>query len=511
MIHIIGGLFGLAVLVGLGFAFSTNRGKINWRTVAMGLVLQMLLGLLLLKVPQTASAFEVLTYKIRDFLKLADIGGSFVFSEQHMTPTFTPASDFGQVARILEAVPEGETLPPEAQQEIIQKLKGIQSLEEQVKSVAGELESSEAPLDHAACAALAGRLNGIAAGRNSATGSLGVYVFAIRVAPTIIFFSAFISVLYYLGIIQKVIVAIAFVMRKTMGTSGAETLSVSANIFVGQTEAPFLIKPFLDHMTYSEVNAVMVGGFATIAGGVLAAYIGMGISPTHLIVASVMSAPAAMVMAKLMVPETAHSETAGDAKLPKIQVGDNLIDAAARGTTDGLKLAVNVMAMLIAFISLIAVADWILGAIDAKIDGDWLGGQAFAVGSGTEFKGWFPGSLRTIFGTVFAPIAWVMGVPWSEAAPVGNLLGTKICVNEFVAYAELSKAIGVHQLSERSVVIATYALCGFANFSSIGIQIGGISAICPGRRTELAKLGLRAMFGGALASWMTATVAGMLL
>lgn len=509
--HLITGLLGLAVLVGLGFAFSTNRRKIAWRTVAMGLVLQLGLGILLLKVPQTASAFEILTFKIRDFLKLADIGGGFVFSEQFMTPTFAPASDFGRVASILESVSEGQTLSPEAKREVVIELRGIQSLQERVDSLAAELEASQTPLDRAACAALAGRLHGIAADRNSATGSLGVWVFAIRVAPTIIFFSAFISVLYYLGIIQKVIVAIAFVMRKTMGTSGAETLSVSANIFVGQTEAPFLIKPFLDRMTFSEVNAVMVGGFATIAGGVLAAYIGMGISPTHLIVASVMSAPAAMVMAKLMVPETEHSETAGDAKLPEVQVGDNLIDAAARGTTDGLKLAANVMAMLIAFISLIAVADWILGAVDARIDGDWLGGEAFAVGGGMEFKGWFPGSLRTIFGTVFAPIAWIMGVPWGEAAGVGHLLGTKICVNEFVAYAELSKAIGVHQLSERSIVIATYALCGFANFSSIGIQIGGIAAICPGKRAELAKLGLRAMFGGAFASWMTATVAGMLL
>ena len=277
------------------------------------------------------------------------------------------------------------------------------------------------------------------------------------------------------------------------------------------SQSPFLIKPFLDKMTYSEVHAVMVGGFATIAGGVLAAYIGMGISPTHLIVASVMSAPAALVMAKLLVPETEHSETAGDAKLPKIQAGENLVDAAARGTTDGLKLAVNVMAMLIAFIALIALVDWVLGGIDAKVDGQWFGGEAFAVGAGTEYKGWFPGSLRTIFGTVFAPLAWVMGVPWREAANVGNLLGTKICVNEFVAYAELSKMMGSGELSERSIVIATYALCGFANFSSVGIQIGGISAIAPSRRTDLARLGIRAMFGGAFASWMTATIAGLLL
>jgi len=502
---------GLAVFVGLGYGLSTNRAKVNWRTVGMGIGLQLLLGVVLLKIPQTADAFEKLTFKVRDFLKLADLGGSFVFSEELMAPTFTPSSEFGRVAEILEGVQEGEALQGEAKQEIITRLSSLKSLEERAEAIAAQLDQQEEPVEYEACQALVGRLHQLASSQHRAAGGLGIYVFAFRVAPTIIFFSAFISVLYYLGVIQKIIAGIAFVMRKTMGTSGAETLSVSANIFVGQTEAPFLIKPFLDKMTYSEVNAVMVGGFATIAGGVLAAYIGMGISPTHLIVASVMSAPAALVMAKLLVPETEHSETAGDAKLPKIHVGENLVDAAARGTTDGLKLALNVMAMLIAFIALIALVDWILGGIDAVVDGRWLGGEAFAVGSGVEYKGWFPGSLRTLFGTVFAPLAWVMGVSWAEAAEVGNLLGTKICVNEFVAYAELSKLIGSGRLSERSIVIATYALCGFANFASVGIQIGGISALSPSRRADLAKLGLRAMFGGAFASWMTATVAGLLL
>jgi len=335
------------------------------------------------------------------------------------------------------------------------------------------------------------------------------YQFAFSVLPTIIFFSAVMSILYYFGIMQAVVKMMARFMRWTMGTSGAETLSCSANIFVGQTEAPLLIKPFLDDMTISELHAIMVGGFATIAGGVLAGYIRMGIDAGHLIAASVMAAPAALVMAKIMLPETEHSKTAGDVDIPDVGRADNVLDAAARGVTDGLKLAVNVGAMLVAFIALIGLVDGVLGYIDKLIDFQLLGG-ALNQANG-EYYGIFPGSLKTFFGTIFRPVAFVMGVPWNETIAVGNLLGIKIAVNEFVGYAELGKLIANGELSERAATIATYALCGFANFSSIGIQIGGIGAIAPKRRSELSRVALRAMFTGAFVSWMSATIAGMLL
>ena len=335
------------------------------------------------------------------------------------------------------------------------------------------------------------------------------FQFAFSVLPTIIFFSAFMSILYYLGIMQAVVKMMARFMRWTMGTSGAETLSCSSNIFVGQTEAPLLIRPFLNEMTVSELHAIMVGGFATIAGGVLAGYIRMGINAGHLIAASVMSAPAALVMAKVFFPETEHSKTAGDVEIPDVGRADNLLDAAARGVTDGLKLAVNVGAMLIAFIALIGFIDVVLGFFDRLIDARLLGG-ALNQARG-EYQGIFPGSLKTLFGTIFSPLAFLMGVPWREAMDVGNLLGIKIAVNEFVGYAELAKHITAADLSPRSVTIATYALCGFANFASIGIQLGGIGALAPSRRSDLSRVALRAMFAGALASWMTASIAGILV
>ena len=341
--------------------------------------------------------------------------------------------------------------------------------------------------------------------------------FAFKVLPTIIFFGGFMGVLYYLGIMQRVIEALSHFMRWTIGTSGAETLSCTANIFVGQTEAPLLIKPFLPGMTQSELLTIMVGGFATIAGGVLAGYIAMGVPAGHLVAASVMSAPAALVVGKIIYPEKEHSQTAGDVKMPPIESGGNVIEAASNGIVDGLKLAVNVGAMLIGFIALIAVVDVILGLLDRWIDGGLLGGTYMpyaasgmspAIG---EYQGIFPGSLQTLFGTLLRPLAWLMGVPWVDAARVGNLLGVKLSLNEFVAFGTLGSYIQENLLSERAIVISTYALCGFANFSSIGIQIGGISAIAPQRKGDLARVGLKAMFGGALASWLTATIAGILL
>lgn len=344
------------------------------------------------------------------------------------------------------------------------------------------------------------------------------FQFAFKVLPTIIFFGGFMSVLYYLGIMQRIIEGMAHFMRWTIGTSGAETLSCSANIFVGQTEAPLLIKPFLDDLTRSELLTVMVGGFATIAGGVLAGYIAMGIPAGHLIAASVMAAPAALVVGKIIYPELEHSQTAGDVKMPDVQVGDNIIGAASNGIIDGFKLALNVGAMLIGFIALIAVVDTVLIWLDGLIDGRMLGGEYVAYAFETmwspvrgEYLGVFPGSLQTLFGSVLRPLAWLMGVPWADAAAVGNLIGIKLSLNEFVAYGALTTYVQQGVLSERAVVIATYALCGFANFSSIGIQIGGISAVAPKRKTDLAQLGLKAMFGGALASCLTATIAGLLL
>jgi CNT family concentrative nucleoside transporter len=334
------------------------------------------------------------------------------------------------------------------------------------------------------------------------------FQFAFKVLPTIVFFSAFMSIMYYLGVMQVIIKALARVMQKALGTSGSETLTVSANIFIGQTEAPLLVRPFLPTMTRSELLTMMVGGFATVAGGVLAGYIGMGVNPGHLIVASVLSAPAAIVMGKIIYPETEVSVTAGNAELPDFDSGTNIIDAAARGTSDGLKLAVNVGAMLLAFISLIALVDWLLGYADLFIDGRLMGGLLM---ENSEYAGFFPGSLQTFFGTLLSPLAFIMGTPWHNAHQVGNLLGIKLAVNEFVSYMQLVEYMKLPEFSERAQVIATYALCGFANFSSIGIQIGGISALAPERRSDLAQLGLRAMIGGALASWMTACVAGMMI
>ncbi|PLX16124.1 MAG: NupC/NupG family nucleoside CNT transporter [Candidatus Muiribacterium halophilum] len=315
------------------------------------------------------------------------------------------------------------------------------------------------------------------------------YIFAFQVLPTIIFFSSFMSVLYHLGIMQKIVVVMAKAMTKFMGASGAESLSCAANVFVGQTEAPLVIKPYIKTMTKSEVMTLMTGGMATVAGGVMAAYVGMGVDAGHLLAASIMSAPAAIVMAKLLVPEVEESQTAGDVKLQLEKTSVNVIDAAASGAADGLKLALNVAAMLLAFIALIDMVNFFI----VKLSGLFL----------TD-----PLTFQGLLSYIFAPIAWIMGVPKADMYEIGKLLGIKTVLNEFVAYAELSKVVG--KLSERSVVIATYALCGFANFSSIAIQIGGISALAPGKKHMLAKLGMKSMIGGTLAAFLTATIAGML-
>jgi len=335
------------------------------------------------------------------------------------------------------------------------------------------------------------------------------FIFAFQVLPTIIFFSALMGVLYHLNVMQAIVRVMALAITKVMRVSGAETTSVCASVFIGQTEAPLTVRPYIARMTQSELLTMMIGGMAHIAGGVLAAYVGMlgGGDPEaqafyakHLLAASIMAAPATLVVAKLLIPETGTPLTRGTVKMEVEKTSSNLIDAAAAGAGDGLKLALNIGAMLLAFIALIAL-------INAPLT--WLGevtGLAALLGA--------PTNLATIFGYLLAPIAWVIGTPWADATTVGSLIGQKVVINEFVAYTELSRIIngqvaGV-TLSEEGRLIATYALCGFANFSSIAIQIGGIGGLAPERRHDLAKFGLRAVLGGTIATFMTATIAGVL-
>lgn len=320
------------------------------------------------------------------------------------------------------------------------------------------------------------------------------FYFAFKVLPTIIFVSALTSILYYLGVMQFVVHGLARMMQWTLGTSAAETLSASANIFLGQTEAPLLVKPYIDKMTLSELNAVMVGGFATIAGGVLAAFVGMGVDAGHLVTASVISAPAGLMIAKLMLPEVEQPATLGADTASVPRPGVNLIEAAAIGATDGMKLALNVAAMLLVFLALVAMLDKGVGLIGGLFSLDW--------------------SLRSGLGYAFAPMAWLMGIESKDCLHAGQLLGLKMATTEFVAYEELSRWLKPEssvQLQPRTVAIMTYALCGFSNFASIGVQIGGLGAMAPARQADLARLGFRAMIGGTLACCLTACVAGALI
>ena len=314
--------------------------------------------------------------------------------------------------------------------------------------------------------------------------------FAFRALPVVIFFSSLISVAYHFGVVQIVVKWIAKLMEKSMKTSGAETLSISANIFVGQTEAPILIRPYINNMTKSELMAVMTGGFATVAGSVLALYVLWlekipGIAG-HMLAASIMSAPAALVISKLIYPETEETKTIDDLNLNIAKDSDNAMDALGRGATDGLKLAANIGAMLIAFISILSMINYSLDYV-------------------------FHMSLQEMLGYIFAPLAWTMGIPWEEANIVGRLMGEKIVLTELIAYGSLGDLINNNMISNRSAIISSYALCGFANFGSIGIQLGGIGAMAPQKRNILSQIALKAMIGGALASWLTATVAGILI
>ncbi len=329
------------------------------------------------------------------------------------------------------------------------------------------------------------------------------FIFAFQVLPTIIFFAALMAVLYHIGLMQKIVQAMAWVMLKVLRISGAESLSVAANVFVGQTEAPLVVRPYISRMTESELFTMMVGGMATIAGGVLAAYITMlgGADEAmrlfyakHLLSASIMAAPATVVIAKILKPEMEKSLTKGEVTLHVEKTATNVIEAAANGAADGWRLALNVGAMLLAFIALIAMIDYPLGLLGELIGFDAATGRVL--------------SLSTILGYLLSPLAWVIGVPWQDAITVGGLIGEKVVTNEFVAYAHLNEIQDT--MSPKALLISTYALCGFANFSSIAIQIGGIGGIAPDRRSDLARLGLLAVLGGTLATMMTATIAGVL-
>jgi CNT family concentrative nucleoside transporter len=430
------GLIGVVFMLALAFAVSVNRKAISWRLVAMGTGLQIAFAFLVLKTGVGKWIFSRANDAVTRLLSFSQDGARFVFG--NLVDNNVPVG---------KPVAEPLTLTPVVGTEVWANV-----------------------------------------------GSL----IAFSVLPTIVFFSALTAILYHLNILQWVVRGMAAIMRKTMGTSGAETLSASANVFVGQTEAPLMVRPFLEKMTRSELMAVMTGGFATVAGGVLAAYVGIlsGYFPDiagHLLAASVMSAPASLVMAKIMVPETEKAETAETGEIHVPSNDANVLDAAARGTTEGLHLALNVGAMLIAFIALLALVNFGVGAL-----GDVFGAQAL--------------TLERILGWILAPLAFLLGVPWGDAVVVGGLMGTKTVVNEFVAYLQLSSALGGNQIEHgRSVIIATYALCGFSNFSSIGIQIGGLATIAPGRRADLAQLGVRAMIAATLACFQTAAVAGMII
>ena len=441
-------VLGMFVLLGIGWLLSTDRRAIPWRVVIWGIGLQLIFAVFILKTPLGEAIFAGVNDVVIALLGFTIEGARFLFGNLvwNNVPVGTGAA--GGNAPIAAA---GETV--------------------------------------------------------AQTGAF----FAFNVLPTIIFFSSLMTLLYYFGVMQAVVKGVAWVMMRTMRTSGAETLSAAGNIFLGQTEAPLLIKPFVRTMTMSELMTVMVGGMATVAGGVMAAYVGMLVFyfpdiAGHLLAASVMSAPAALVFAKLMVPEKEEPVTRGSLRVSVEKPDVNAIDAAARGAGEGLMLALNVGAMLLAFIALVALVNALIGLV-----GDWTGVTDLmrnAGGLGADQRL----TLEVLLGWLLAPLAWVMGVPWSDATAVGSLLGVKTVLNEFVAYLNLSAMLGPDsELSPRSVVIATYALCGFANFSSIAIQIGGIGGLAPERRSDLAKLGLRAMVGGSLAAFMTATIAGMLV
>ncbi len=320
------------------------------------------------------------------------------------------------------------------------------------------------------------------------------FVFAFQVLPTIIFIAALFAFLYHIGVMQIFIRAFAWVMTRVMGASGAESLDIAASIFMGQTEAPLTIRPFLNKLTKSELMCVMTCGMAHVSGAIMTAYIITGVEAKHLLAAVIMTAPGTLLISKILVPETEKPLTAGHVQMPEMEKEANFLGALSRGTSDGLQLAINVGAMLISFVAVLALVDYVFGGTH-----NWLALHQFP---------WFPSSLEQLFGWIFAPLAWLIGIPWRDAGIVGNLLGTRMALNEVVAFTKLGPMKGT--LDPRSFTIATFALCGFANFSSIGIQIGGIGALAPEQRANLAKLGIRAMLAGTMANLMSACIVGIL-
>ncbi len=440
-------LLGLLVLIGIAWVLSVDRTDVPWRVLGWGLGLQLLFAVFILKTPMGEALFAGLNDVIVALLGFTVEGARFLFGNL-----------------VYDNIPVGT---------------GVAGTNEPIQPIAGTVAGA------------------------------GAY-FAFNVLPTIIFFSSLMTVLYHIGVMQWAVKGVAWVMMRTMGTSGAETLSAAGNIFVGQTEAPLMIKPFVERMTMSELMAIMTGGFATVAGGVMAAYVGMLVAffpdiAGHLMAASVMSAPAALAVAKLMYPEKEEPETGSTLKVDVETPDVNVIDAAARGAGEGLHLALNVGAMLLAFIALIALLNALLGWTAGYVGLTGLLETWGVLGSGQEI------TLELLLGWLLAPLAWIMGVPWHDAVTVGSLMGIKTVVNEFLAFLQLAELLADGALSPRSVIIATYALAGFANFASIAIQLGGIGGIAPPRRHDLSRLGLRAMIAGTLAAFMTATVAGMLL
>jgi CNT family concentrative nucleoside transporter len=424
------GLLGMAFLLGICYLLSSNRKKINWRLVGVGVASQILLAIIILKAPFVSQFFDAIASFFTAILKFSEAGALFLFG----------------------------------------------SLVEKVDAFG--------------------------------------YIFAFQVLPTIVFFSAFSSILYYFGILQVIIRGAAWVMVRTMGLSGPESLAAAANVFIGQTEAPLVVRPYLENMTRSEIMCLMTGGMATIAGGVFAAYIGFlgGTDPEqqlffakHLLTASIMSAPAAIVAAKILFPEEEEEKLEKELEMSG-DVGSNLLDAISRGTTDDLRLAVNVGAMLLVFTALVYFANYLL----VEYPGNWFNlNEKIQIATNGRFEGL---SFTYILGLIFAPIAWLIGTPAEDMILIGQLLGQKTVINEFVAYAALGdlKAAGV-TMQPKSLLIATYALCGFSNFASIGIQIGGIGALAPGQRKVLTEFGLKALVGGTVACFMTAAIAGVLV
>jgi CNT family concentrative nucleoside transporter len=433
MTTVLFGILGISVLLGIAWLFSNSKKDINWRLVGTGIGLQLIFAVFVILTPWGSVVFDAIGSFFVKIINFTFDGAKFVFGALADRETFEKA------------------FPEEM------KTQGVG------------------------------------------------FLFAFQVLPTIIFFASLMSVLYHLGVMQKLVQGMAWVMAKTMRVSGAESISVAANVFIGQTEAPLVVRPYVSPMTKSELLTLMVGGMATIAGGVLAAYVSLlgGTDPAqqlyyakHLLSASIMAAPATIVIAKILVPEREESKTMGTVKVMVEKTSSNVIEAAATGASDGLKLALNVGAMLLAFIALIFMFNWILAGIFTDIFGLTIKGD--------------PITLEILLGYLLSPLAWIIGVPWQDSVTVGSLIGQKIVLNEFIAYLNLSNLIPTGVLSEKAVIISTYALCGFANFSSIAIQIGGIGGIAPDRRSDLAKFGLKAVLGGSLATFMTATIAGVL-